>query len=101
MARQGSPAPGGSILITSAPKSDKIVAAAGPGIQLAQAMTCRPAKRLSVMVVFPHETAYVPGIHHASRADTRMRGDYAQRPGAGGESLQGAQEPPPHAPCPS
>ena len=44
-ARQGSPAPGGSSLITSAPKSDRIVAAAGPAIQLAQSMTFRPVKR--------------------------------------------------------
>src|SRR5579871_4984144 len=47
-ARHGSPAPGGSILITSAPKSDMIVAAAGPATQLAQSMTFRPEKRLSV-----------------------------------------------------
>src|SRR4029453_8524616 len=82
-ARQGSPTPGGSILITSAPKSDKIVAAAGPAIQLAQSMTCRPAKRLSVMVVFPHETADAPGLHYAPRAHTRRQGDCSYRPGAG------------------
>src|SRR5262244_2476192 len=82
-ARQGSPAPGGSILITSAPKSAKIVAAAGPAIQLAQSMTCRPAKRLSGMVVFPHETTDAPGIHYAPRAHTRRRGDGSQRPEAG------------------
>src|SRR5262245_47904974 len=28
------------------------------------------------------------GIHHAPRADTRMRGDCSQRPGAVGESLR-------------
>src|SRR5689334_85620 len=78
-ARHGSPEPGGSIFITSAPKSDKLVAAAGPAIQLAQSMTCRPAKRLLVMVVFPHETAYAPGIHHAPREDTRRRGDCSGR----------------------
>src|SRR6185312_12006263 len=49
--RHGSPAPGGSILITSAPKSDRIVAAAGPAIQLAQSITFRPENRLSVMFV--------------------------------------------------
>src|SRR6185369_6255714 len=47
--RHGSPAPGGSILITSAPKSDRIVAAAGPAIQLAQSMTFRPWNIPSVM----------------------------------------------------
>src|ERR1700735_3777594 len=49
-ARHGSPAPGGSILITSAPKSDMIVAAAGPAIQLAQSITFKPVNRLSVTV---------------------------------------------------
>src|ERR1700761_3845487 len=48
-ARHGSPAPGGSILITSAPKSDRMVAAAGPAIQLAQSMTFSPVNRLSLM----------------------------------------------------
>src|ERR1700690_2026752 len=48
--RQGSPTMGGSILITSAPKSDMIVAAAGPAIQLAQSITFRPVNRLSVTV---------------------------------------------------
>ena len=47
-ARQGSPAPGGSILMTSAPKSERMVAAAGPAIQLAQSRTFRPVRR-SVM----------------------------------------------------
>src|SRR6516162_4776824 len=47
--RYGSPAPGGSILITSAPKSDMIVAAAGPAIQLAQSMTLRPENRCLVI----------------------------------------------------
>ena len=37
-------------MITSAPKSDMIVAAAGPAIQLAQSMTFRPVNRLSVMM---------------------------------------------------
>src|SRR5580693_8909086 len=50
-ARHGSPTPGGSILITSAPKSDMIVAAAGPAIQLAQSITFRPVNRLSVTTV--------------------------------------------------
>ena len=34
--RSGSPAPGGSILITSAPKSPSVLAAEGAGDQLAQ-----------------------------------------------------------------
>src|SRR6516165_1295770 len=42
--RYGSPAPGGSILITSAPKSDITVAAAGPAIKLAQSITFSPSK---------------------------------------------------------
>jgi hypothetical protein len=50
-ARHGSPAPGGSILITSAPKSDMIVAAAGPAIQLAQSMTFRPENRWSDIAI--------------------------------------------------
>src|ERR1700722_15673777 len=50
--RHGSPVPGGSILITSAPKSDMIVAAAGPAIQLAQSITLSPENRCSGML-FP------------------------------------------------
>src|SRR5205823_9682785 len=46
--RYGSPAPGGSILITSAPKSDITVAAAGPAIKLAQSITFNPSKMRSV-----------------------------------------------------
>src|SRR6516165_8576989 len=41
--RYGSPIPGGSILITSAPKSDITVAAAGPAIKLAQSITFSPS----------------------------------------------------------
>ena len=41
--RYGSPS-GGSILITSAPKSDRMVAAAGAAMKLAQSMTRRPVK---------------------------------------------------------
>src|SRR6185437_5179910 len=47
--------PGGSILITSAPKSDRMVAAAGPAIQLAQSITLRPVKRLSVIAHSPND----------------------------------------------
>src|SRR5262249_52746965 len=57
-ARHGSPAPGGSILITSAPKSERMVAAAGPAIQLAQSMTFRPAKIPSAIRRYPRDTAY-------------------------------------------
>jgi hypothetical protein len=46
--RYGSPAPGGSILTTSAPKSDITVAAAGPAMKLAQSMTFNPSKMRSV-----------------------------------------------------
>src|SRR6266436_9733932 len=46
--RYGSPAPGGSILITVAPKSDITVAAAGPAIKLAQSITFKPSKMRSV-----------------------------------------------------
>src|SRR6516162_8619252 len=45
--RYGSPAPGGSILITAAPKSDITVAAAGPAIKLAQSITFSPSKTRS------------------------------------------------------
>src|SRR5216683_2042299 len=47
--RYGSPAPGGSILITAAPKSDITVAAAGPAIKLAQSMTFKPSKMRCVI----------------------------------------------------
>ena len=40
-------------MMTSAPKSDSIVAAAGPAIQLAQSITFRPANRFSVMCGIP------------------------------------------------
>src|SRR5215469_1221504 len=39
--------PGGSILMTSAPKSDITVAAAGPAIKLAQSSTFRPSNTRS------------------------------------------------------
>jgi hypothetical protein len=42
--RYGSPVPGGSILTTSAPKSDITVAAAGPAMKLAQSITFKPSK---------------------------------------------------------
>src|SRR5471032_110519 len=39
--------PGGSTLITSAPKSDRMVVAAGPAIKLARSTTLSPVNRLS------------------------------------------------------
>jgi hypothetical protein len=42
--RSGSPAPGGSILITSAPKSARVLAANGPAISWPSSMTFRPDK---------------------------------------------------------
>jgi hypothetical protein len=42
--------PGGSILMTSAPKSDITVAAAGPAMKLAQSMTLSPSKMRSVTI---------------------------------------------------
>src|ERR1700736_5245036 len=49
--------PGGSILMTSAPKSDITVAAAGPAMKLAQSMTLSPSKIRSV-------TSHSPWIIH-------------------------------------
>src|SRR5204863_9737150 len=43
---------GGSTLITSAPKSDKITAAPGPATKLAKSTTFSPEKMFSVVVVF-------------------------------------------------
>src|SRR3954454_5045796 len=53
-----SPCPGGSILITSAPRSASIVAAAGPAMKLAVSRTFSPAKTESVAIVITsHEGA--------------------------------------------
>src|SRR6202035_1498955 len=41
---------GGSTLITSAPKSDRIVAAAGPAIKLARSTTLSPEKILFSLI---------------------------------------------------
>jgi hypothetical protein len=43
---------GGSTLITSAPKSDKMTAAPGPAMKLARSTTLSPEKMFSVVVVF-------------------------------------------------
>src|SRR5215831_6843847 len=46
--------PGGSILVTSAPKSDSTVAAAGAAIKLAQSRTFRPSKMpFSILASLP------------------------------------------------
>src|SRR5260370_4807146 len=44
---------GGSTLMTSAPKSDRITAALGPAMKLAKSTTFRPEKILSFGMVFP------------------------------------------------
>src|SRR6516165_8471924 len=46
--RKASPAPGGSILITSAPKSANNVAAAGAAMKLPQSTTFKPSKILLI-----------------------------------------------------
>src|SRR5262249_40811224 len=48
---------GGSTLITSAPKSDRITAAPGPAIKLARSSTFNPEKMLSVVIGSPHLSA--------------------------------------------
>src|SRR5947208_12272461 len=73
--RYGSPAPGGSILITSAPKSDMTVAAAGPAIKLAQSITFKPSKTRSPILSLQAECATV--AHDSAgemRADDQDRG---------------------------
>src|SRR5271169_3311711 len=50
---QRSPA-GGSTLMTSAPKSDKITAALGPAMKLAKSTTFRPAKILSSTILISY-----------------------------------------------
>src|ERR1700676_57369 len=54
--REGSPVTGGSILITSAPKSDSTVAAAGAAMKLAQSRTLRPSKMpFSIVAIAPRD----------------------------------------------
>src|SRR3954447_480324 len=55
--RHVSPA-GGSTLITSAPKSDRITAAPGPAMKLARSTTFRPEKMLSLVMGSPSELPY-------------------------------------------
>src|SRR4029077_6758373 len=76
--RYGSPAPGGSILTTSAPKSDITVAAAGPAIKLAQSFTCKPTKTRSLMLSLQAERGAV--VRDAARCPTgKMRADDKDR----------------------
>src|ERR1700730_14032576 len=77
--RYGSPAPGGSILTTSAPKSDITVAAAGPAIKLAQSITFKPSKTRSLMLSLQAERGAVArdaagGPTGKMRADDKDRG---------------------------
>src|SRR2546429_1286756 len=79
--RYGSPAPGGSILTTVAPKSDITVAAAGPAIKLAQSITFKPSKTRSPMpslqpecVAVAHDVAGgSTGEMRANDQDRRIR----------------------------
>src|SRR5262249_6414407 len=76
--------PGGSILMTSAPKSDMTVAAAGPAIKLAQSMTLSPSKMRSVTSVFlvsNGETVGVAVAHDTAGGRAgEMRADDQNRP---------------------
>src|SRR5271167_2481243 len=47
---------GGSTLITSAPKSDRITAALGPAMKLARSTTFSPEKMLSLAILVSPET---------------------------------------------
>src|SRR6516165_3427188 len=49
--RKASPAPGGSILMTSAPKSARSVAAVGAVMKLPQSITFKPSKILPIACV--------------------------------------------------
>src|SRR5215472_3038405 len=76
--RYRSPAPGGSILITSAPKSDITVAAAGPAIKLAQSITFSPSKTRSTIAdpFSDHQTKRLAVAHDmAGGAARKMRPD--------------------------
>src|SRR5215831_18727741 len=78
--RYGSPAPGGSILTTSAPKSDMTVAAAGPAMKLAQSITFSPSKTRSLIRNLPAFSDSEPvrvavGHNVASGAAGEMRAD--------------------------
>ena len=54
--------------MTSAPKSDSTVAAAGAAMKLAQSITFSPANRRSVIVVLIHASTAAPSFRGASEA---------------------------------
>src|SRR3954471_12345524 len=51
--RYASPTCGGSTLTTSAPKSPRTAAAAGPAMKLARSTTCNPSKRGVLLMTTP------------------------------------------------
>src|SRR3954471_16838061 len=65
-----SPCPGGSILITSAPRSASIVAAAGPAMKLAVSRTFSPAKMESLAIVITSDEGAQAG--HRATDDQRL-----------------------------
>src|SRR5215469_11008548 len=82
--------PGGSILITSAPKSDITVAAAGPAMKLAQSITFRPSKTRSpilslqaVRLVLTHDSAGAAAGEMRADDEDRSIGEAGQHPLAG------------------
>src|SRR5438067_240650 len=88
--RYGSPIPGGSILMTSAPKSDITVAAAGPAIKLAQSMILSPSKIRSVTnessscVLATNHRGTEHAANHHKTASRRKPGPILQQLAAGG-----------------
>src|SRR5207302_8928416 len=82
--------PGGSILMTSAPKSDITVAAAGPAMKLAQSITLSPSKTRSLiepLSLSNCESVCVAVAHDpAGGAPGEVRAnDQGRRPGEGGQ----------------
>src|SRR5579871_1569390 len=70
--------PGGSILITRAPKSDMMVPAAGPAMKLAQSITKRPLNSDEVMGAPPKaawsaKLARRDAVRQASAGGVRVR----------------------------
>src|SRR5258706_14008186 len=61
--RHRSPA-GGSTLMTSAPKSDKITAALGPAMKLGKSTTFSPEKMLSLAMIVSTELLGPTHFHH-------------------------------------
>src|SRR5262245_4370512 len=67
--------------MTSAPKSERMVAAAGPAIQLAQSITFRSAKRCSVIQRCPRQGLVDAGKgERAGRALSGVAGDLRRSP---------------------